>query len=360
MTIQVTCSGCFRTYGVKDEYAGRRIKCPDCGEPVQIPAGGGSPAAAGFGGDDDFGDQDFAAASPPRPRTRQTGSAPRSGGGGGSSFAVIAAIVGVVGVVFLAMCGGVIWLGVNAMQNGGGGIAAADQDAEIGQALAGRQVGGTREESGRLGFTDDTLDTGEYFDEYTVTASAGDVFVIDMYSDDFDTYLMVLDESDSSDFQIENDDFASGDTSHSQLVLTAPSAGNYLVVATSFESGETGSYQLSIREVAPDAAGGPMREETGSLAAGDETLELGEYVDKYPLNAEQGDLVVIDMYSNEFDTYLLVTGPNGFSLENDDFGGTTTHSQVTLLVPTTGEYEINATSLGGGETGSYRLTIQEQ
>lgn len=66
MTIQATCDGCFRTYNVKDQFAGRRIKCPDCGATVQIPSGreSASPVANDFGGGD-FGDHfgdDFAAA----------------------------------------------------------------------------------------------------------------------------------------------------------------------------------------------------------------------------------------------------------------------------------------------------------
>jgi hypothetical protein len=363
VTIQATCDGCFRTFGVKDQFAGRRIKCPDCGAAIQIPDGRPSaPSPADdFGGDpvDDFGD-DFAAA-PERPRSRKPRPSSGKQSGSGSSFAVVAAVIGVVGLFVIALCGGGIWLGVMAVRNAAEGPIAAQQDRQIEQALAGRQVGGTREESGRLAFGDETLESGEYVDQYSISANAGDVFVIDMYSDDFDTYLIVADESEFSDFQIENDDFSVEDTAHSQVVLTAPANGTFLVLATSFESGETGSYQLSIREVAPDAGGGgPIREETGSLAPGDATLELGEFTDVYPLTAEQGDLFVIDMHADQFDTYLLITGPNDFSIENDDFEGSTSHSQVTLLVPTTGTYEINATSLAGGETGSYRLTIQER
>jgi hypothetical protein len=36
MSVPVTCS-CGRSYRVKDEYAGKRVKCPACGQTVQIP-----------------------------------------------------------------------------------------------------------------------------------------------------------------------------------------------------------------------------------------------------------------------------------------------------------------------------------
>ncbi|MCC7422248.1 MAG: trypsin-like peptidase domain-containing protein [Planctomycetaceae bacterium] len=40
MAIQVTCDSCFYTFQVKDEHAGKKGKCPECGEPVPIPGRG--------------------------------------------------------------------------------------------------------------------------------------------------------------------------------------------------------------------------------------------------------------------------------------------------------------------------------
>lgn len=44
MAIQVECDSCFASYRVKDDRAGMRIRCKECGEPVQVPAGGPAPA----------------------------------------------------------------------------------------------------------------------------------------------------------------------------------------------------------------------------------------------------------------------------------------------------------------------------
>ena len=38
MPIQIQCVSCGRRGKVKDEYAGRRIRCPDCQEPISVPA----------------------------------------------------------------------------------------------------------------------------------------------------------------------------------------------------------------------------------------------------------------------------------------------------------------------------------
>jgi putative serine protease PepD len=36
MAIRVECGNCFNEFMTKDEHAGRRMKCPECGEPIQI------------------------------------------------------------------------------------------------------------------------------------------------------------------------------------------------------------------------------------------------------------------------------------------------------------------------------------
>lgn len=38
MAIRVTCGTCQKTLGVKDEYAGRSVKCPQCGAAIKVPA----------------------------------------------------------------------------------------------------------------------------------------------------------------------------------------------------------------------------------------------------------------------------------------------------------------------------------
>ena len=38
MAIAIRCSGCHKNYRVKDELAGRQVKCPGCSSAIQIPA----------------------------------------------------------------------------------------------------------------------------------------------------------------------------------------------------------------------------------------------------------------------------------------------------------------------------------
>lgn len=45
MAIKVTCEACFSDFNAGDQHAGKRVKCPACGEPVRIPSGGEHTAA---------------------------------------------------------------------------------------------------------------------------------------------------------------------------------------------------------------------------------------------------------------------------------------------------------------------------
>jgi hypothetical protein len=54
MAISVSCPSCARQYSVKDEAAGKKFRCKDCGAVVQVPDGGGGGGDEAFS--DDYGD----------------------------------------------------------------------------------------------------------------------------------------------------------------------------------------------------------------------------------------------------------------------------------------------------------------
>ena len=47
MAIRVECGNCFNEFMTKDEHAGRRMRCPECSEPIQIPSPGRGTRSAG-------------------------------------------------------------------------------------------------------------------------------------------------------------------------------------------------------------------------------------------------------------------------------------------------------------------------
>ncbi len=205
-------------------------------------------------------------------------------------------------------------------------------------------------ESGRLESGDDSLPDGEYYDEYSFVAEAGQLASIELRSSDFDTYLLVVAPGGA---QHENDDLG-GDPSQSALTWQIEESGTYKVLVTSYEAGETGAYSLDVQVL--DALPPQNESERGMLSASDTTLESGEYYDVYSFLAEPGDRIRVDLRSNDFDTYLIVVPPTGEQMENDD-ADSASHSELQITAQELGRYEVFVTTYQEGETGDYLLTI---
>ena len=94
-----------------------------------------------------------------------------------------------------------------------------------------------------LSASDAVWDDGSHYDVWSVTARAGQRVAIDMDSDDVDAYLRVL-RYDGTTIAT-NDDGGSG--SNARVEIQASQAGDYLVIATSCESGEIGAYRVRVR-----------------------------------------------------------------------------------------------------------------
>ena len=96
--------------------------------------------------------------------------------------------------------------------------------------------------TGTLRPGDDRLDSGEYRDLYEFEGRAGQQIGLRLSSDDFDPYLMVRGPG---DFSEDNDDASEADR-NALLNLRLPADGTYRITATSYESGERGTYHLSL------------------------------------------------------------------------------------------------------------------
>ncbi len=221
---------------------------------------------------------------------------------------------------------------------------------------------GSRVESGRLESGDATLRSGEYNDTYRFEGTRGETVTVDLRSNDFDPYLMVIDPDDK---QTENDDHE-GDARRSLVTLVLPRDGTYRVVVTSYRSGETGAYTVNILRGTGAGAGavasggggaGAGRVERGRLAAGDDTLRSGEYVDIHRFDGVPGRRATIDVVSQDFDTYLILIPPRGERQENDDVEGKPRHSVIEADLTEPGSYTVAVTSYQRGETGNYELRI---
>lgn len=209
---------------------------------------------------------------------------------------------------------------------------------------------------GQLEFGDGQLISGEYQDVYQFIATAGQALQISLTSSEFDTYLMV---GNDLGFQLVNNN-ADPSGTDSRVVATPPVDGLYTIYVTSNAVTEVGSYTLTIEVWTTDLSVEPGTVQidvpiTGQLQVGDTTLASGEFADSYTFSGVEAATLVVRLTSNDFDTYLSINGPEGFTQFNDDAVGS--NSEIRFTVPTTGEYEILVTSFAPSEIGTYNLSI---
>lgn len=102
--------------------------------------------------------------------------------------------------------------------------------------------------TGSLQAGDEQLRTGEYCDTYTFDGMQGEQISIRLDSTQFDPYLILFYPDGN---QTDNDDYSSGLNAGFDLAL--PQAGSYRIVATSYRSGETGGYTLTVTRGGPPA-----------------------------------------------------------------------------------------------------------
>ena len=98
----------------------------------------------------------------------------------------------------------------------------------------------------------------------------------------------------------------------------------------------------------------------GTLESGDEVMDDNSYVDKFTFDTKAGYRVEIDMTSTDFDTFLLLQGPNGEDLgHHDDIEPGNTNSKMVLeSAPLDGTYTVYANSKTSGMTGAYQVHVR--
>lgn len=224
--------------------------------------------------------------------------------------------------------------------------------------LNGQEVRGSLTEAANVLPVDNS-----FYNTYTFDGEAGQRVIIDMISDDFDAYLILLDV-DGNEFA-QNDD--GGDNNNARLEVTLPDNGTYTLLANSYEAGQTGNYQLYLRTVESEPQSsspsnnlilqqhGVLNSDQASVLPSD-----GSLYREYTFDGEAGQSVRIDLTSSDFDTYLALFSPNGRLVgENDDVIDGDTNSRLRVTLPTTGLYRVVVNAYDSTGIGQYLLTIRE-
>ena len=213
--------------------------------------------------------------------------------------------------------------------------------------------------------------SGSHARYYTFTLDASSEVTVTLESSAADTYLYLREGDATSGTALHENDDHDGKTT-SQITETLAS-GTYTVEATTYRSGTTGSFNLTIATgstgAAPPASGDCFQDigtltrsvtRTGSwTGACGSTHRDGRYARFYAFTLDTQTAVQIDLTSSE-DTYLyLLSGSDSDGTviaENDDATGQGTNSRITETLAS-GTYTVEATTYGSGTTGSFNLSM---
>ncbi|MBL7977239.1 MAG: caspase family protein [Bacteroidetes Order II. Incertae sedis bacterium] len=206
---------------------------------------------------------------------------------------------------------------------------------------------------GMLQTGDKKLKSGEFYDEHVIEAARGQILVFDLFSREFDPYLIVLPEGGQ---QQDNDDH-DGSNSKSQIIFSAQKSGKITVRITSSRPNQKGRYLLTVTNRSAALAGATNRSLTGALATTDTKLTTGEFFDTYEVEGIPGQSLKVTLVSTDFDPYLIIKTPSGKQHENDDAGEDKDRAALDLNLTENGTYKIYVTAYGKGETGAYSVKI---
>lgn len=209
-------------------------------------------------------------------------------------------------------------------------------------------------------------DNGKHFALHSVFLEAGKQYRIQMFSNDFDTYLEL--KNFLGIVVARNDD--GGPKLNSRIEFTPLFSGLFRVVATTFKTNAVGGYKIRVTGldgiVPPPLPPLPVPplpvppnvvlNVHGNLAHAD-PVKNGKHFDAYKLFLKAGNDYVINMESAHFDTYLRVTNQAGVVLAQNDDGGMGRNSRIVFRPMANGFYNIVATSYKNDAIGGYDLRV---
>jgi len=197
---------------------------------------------------------------------------------------------------------------------------------------------------------------GSLAKQFVFSGTAGTRITADL-SSTADTYMYLIGPGDV--LLASNDDGGSG--SDSRIVWLLEADGNYIIEATTFSPGVTGTFALTLACSDDTDCTGPIV--CDNQVTGDWTPDCpsvhrtGAYARMYTFTGTGGDRVIIDL-SSATDAYLYLLNPSGAVLAYNDDAGMDTDAQIQQTLPADGEYTIEATTLMPMETGSFDLSLQ--
>ncbi len=204
--------------------------------------------------------------------------------------------------------------------------------------------------SGNLTDSSAQWSTGQYFNAYQFEAEPGQAISIVMRSEQFNTYLWLLDHQ------------GKVITVNGNKIIFFPStSGNYFIAASSSLPLEKGAYSLILETThQPTQAKALSGTVSEKLETADFQLSTGQYLDVYTFQGAMDEHVSIGLKSSEFDSYLRILDSAGNVLrEDDDSAGGQDALIEDFVLPDTGQYFVWISSVFAGGIGPYSLSFND-
>ena len=96
---------------------------------------------------------------------------------------------------------------------------------------------------------------------------------------------------------------------------------------------------------------------SGQLDSQSYLLGDNTYFNVYEFSGQAGQRVTIEMVSQQVDPYLILVGPDGEDLGQDDDSAEGLNARLDLTLPESGTYVVIANPYGQGEQGRYSLSV---
>jgi len=224
-----------------------------------------------------------------------------------------------------------------------------------------------------LAATDHMLSDSSHFGRWQFQGSRGQRVTVNHRSSAFDTYLFVGKQG-AAEIAGENDDTEGTD---SEVSLTLPDDGVYVILAGSFAPKETGEYAvtLTVRDPLPGMTG-PQTPQTlllretepmqrvgldqrfgSQLDAKDGKMDDATHYELWYFNANAGDEISVALESREFSGAVFVGPQGGREVSQGAVGA---RPQVNFTAQATGTYVVVVKGNSATDLGSYMLELQRK
>jgi len=223
--------------------------------------------------------------------------------------------------------------------------------------------------SEQLTAENEMLQDSSYAQRYRVQLAAGQQVQITLQGDDFDAYLMLLDDEGTV---VARDDDSAGGTD-ARIDYTAVKSGAHIIIVNSLGKQEEGAFALFVEHKGgPQVSADSQPEITirtirigqtinSSFTESSPKLDDNSHYEMFTIVGIPNTKITITLRSSDFDAYMMfgTYANNTFtSLESDDDSGGGTDSQITYTFTDSRTYVIRTNTLMGGSTGNYTLSVK--